>query len=252
MKWLLTIITFTLFGFINNKSKESFSDSYFFNQPSPDSTQNNTNKDTIHPKIVLKPEGKYADILKKAPTKKQAAKNNDSIQKQIFEDYLLNEIIPYWYKTEWDFNGYTNTPGKGKIACGYFVSTTLKHMGINIDRYKLAQQNPFNEARSLALRDSVYEFKMKAEDLKNEFIASFQEGVYFVGLDFHVGYLWFSNGELYFIHSNYINSAGVIFEYAIYSEAFLNTSTYWIAPLSTNNEFIQAWISSTPITVQTK
>jgi hypothetical protein len=38
---------------------------------------------------------------------------------------LSKTIFPHWYGTVWDYNGYTNTPKNGVIACGYFVSTTL-------------------------------------------------------------------------------------------------------------------------------
>jgi hypothetical protein len=40
----------------------------------------------------------------------------------------------------WDYNGYTNTPKNGVIACGYFVSTTLKHFGFNLNRYDVAKK----------------------------------------------------------------------------------------------------------------
>ena len=74
---------------------------------------------------------------------------SDSIEKtefldsvsEIFTKKLLSDIIPYWYGTEWDFNGYTSQPQKGKIACGYFVSTTLRDMGLNLNRYELAKKD---------------------------------------------------------------------------------------------------------------
>src|SRR5688500_17600336 len=43
---------------------------------------------------------------------------------------VYNEVFPYWYGTGWDFNGTTETPGQGKIACGYFVSTVLRDAGL--------------------------------------------------------------------------------------------------------------------------
>ncbi len=59
----------------------------------------------------------------------------------FFEQTLLNELIPYWYGVGWTFEGHTNSPDSGTIACGYFVSTTLKHFGMNLNRYRLAQQS---------------------------------------------------------------------------------------------------------------
>ena len=52
---------------------------------------------------------------------------------EYFEKQIVNGIVPYWYGTPWSFEGHTNQPHQGEIACGYFVSTTLKHMGLNIN-----------------------------------------------------------------------------------------------------------------------
>ncbi|MFT7592013.1 MAG: hypothetical protein ACI9UJ_001942, partial [bacterium] len=76
----------------------------------------------------------------------------------FIERALVNSVFHFWYGTSWDFNGYTKTPNKGTVACGYFVSTTLKHIGFNVNRYKLAQQNPRNEALTIACGDTLFEF----------------------------------------------------------------------------------------------
>ena len=56
--------------------------------------------------------------------------------------YILTEdLFPAWYGTPWDFNGHVYYPHEGKIACGYFVSTTLKHIGFPLNRYRVAQQD---------------------------------------------------------------------------------------------------------------
>ena len=120
--------------------------------------------------------------------------------KQNFTNLLLNKIIPYWYGTVWDFNGYTSKPNQGTIACGYFVSTTLRDMGLSLNRYKLAQQGPENEAKSIAINlNEVLYFK---KDDITENLKHLDEGLYFVGLDYHVGYLFIDSGNAYFIHSN--------------------------------------------------
>ena len=54
-------------------------------------------------------------------------------EKQIAE-MVEKEIFPHWYDTKYDFYGQTETPGKGKIACGYFVSTVLRDIGVPIER----------------------------------------------------------------------------------------------------------------------
>lgn len=158
----------------------------------------------------------------------------------VFEDHLLNQIIPHWYGTEWDFNGYTDVPNQGVIACGYFVSTTLKHMGINLNHYHLAQQAGLNEAKSLAIVDSNYFTVYGIEKLK---ISMNQEkdGIYFVGLDNHVGYLLKRNAQLYFIHSNYIDDK-VMIEKIDESAAF-SSNIYVVAEISTNETLMKYWHS---------
>lgn len=192
-----------------------------------------TQIDTSQLKINLQPSGDYAAVKTEVF---QAKSTNYS--KEDFENYLLNKIIPHWYGTEWDFNGYTAIPNKGEIACGYFVSTTLEHMGIVINRYHLAQQAGLNEAKSLAIADSNYFTVYGFETLK-ERMKTMEDAIYFVGLDNHVGYLYKEAGELYFIHSNYIENR-VMIEKAVYSQAF-QSNIYVVAELSTNASLLEHW-----------
>ena len=55
--------------------------------------------------------------------------SSDSIISESFYYVMTDSVFPHWMGTKWDFNGVSNVPGKGMIACGYFVSTTLKHVG---------------------------------------------------------------------------------------------------------------------------
>jgi len=171
-----------------------------------------------------------------------------------FTEKLLNDIIPYWYGTVWDFNGYTNTPNEGVVACGYFVSTTLKHMGLNINRYKLAQQAGLYEAKSLQPNGNLLVYhitkKQSFDDIMDKIKKQLKEGLYFVGLSNHVGYLYVKNNEIYFLNSDYANGY-VIIEKAAYSRVF-RSKIYVIANISHNDFLISNWINNTKITILTK
>lgn len=158
---------------------------------------------------------------------------------EIFTKQLLNRIIPHWYGTPWDFEGHTSIPNKGEIACGYFVSTTLRDMGLNLNRYKLAQKAPIYEAKSIAI--DLINFKEFDHDSIFKFINEIKSGLYFVGLDNHVGYLWINNGIAYFIHSNYITGV-VMTELATESDAFYS-SVYYISEISKNRELMEKWLT---------
>lgn len=130
--------------------------------------------DTSAIEIQLTPQGNY-NLIKEEIQKLRQTKNS----KDDFENYLLNKIIPHWYGTEWDFNGYTSIPNQGVIACGYFVSTTLEHIGIVINRYHLAQQAGLNEAKTLAIIDSNYFTVYGIDNLQTK-MESYADGIYFV------------------------------------------------------------------------
>ncbi len=170
----------------------------------------------------------------------------------FFEETLVNSLFPYWYGTRWDFNGYTNTPREGAIACGYFVSTTLKHMGINWNRYTLAQQASLLEVQTVSMNGTIYAFPNSVADKVVSYIKSnFTEGMYLVGLSSHVGFLLLKDSELFFIHSNYGFPAEVVIERADQSEAFLFSMDFYITPISHNEAFLMKWLSGEEVPVIT-
>ena len=72
---------------------------------------------------------------------------------------IYAEIFPSWYGTAWDFNGTTEMPQQGKIACGYFVSTVLRDAGWKVQRTRLAQQASENIILSLTTDYHVKRFR---------------------------------------------------------------------------------------------
>lgn len=196
----------------------------------------------------------YSLVKQKIRQEKVVLKTSDSLLGEVFKKSLVNKIIPFWEGTKWTFEGHTTTPKKGTIACGYFVSTTLKHIGLNINRYKLAQQLPINEAKSLAINSEV---KIISEASVSENISaidkSTKDGIYFIGFDqSHVGYLLKEKGNLYLIHSNYYNSEGVMIEQIEKSQVFSDYRLFYLVPLSNNKELLEYWIGQKPIKVITK
>lgn len=208
----------------------------------PSSTDNQTDQSQIDletsDSVIIKASIKPVISYEAAKLKVKNGKVNRNSGKD-FENYLLNDIIPHWYGTEWDFNGYTAVPNQGVIACGYFVSTTLLHMGINVDRYKLAQQAGLYEAQTLALLDENYRTIYGIDSLLVVLSREYEDGIYFVGLDNHVGYLYIYDHVPYFIHSNYIEDK-VMIERAESSIAF-QSGVHVVAELSTNEALLERW-----------
>jgi hypothetical protein len=161
----------------------------------------------------------------------------------VFKDFLVDNILPHWHGTTWAFSGFTAIPNQGEVACGYLVSTSLLHMGLNINRYKLAQQAPAGEAKT------VYCGKPPIiidKDTCWKYFNHLDEGLYFVGLDNHVGFLNVKEDDLEFIHSNYSGETCVMAEYALCSGPFNWSQKFYLAPISSNREFIKKWLFREP------
>lgn len=178
----------------------------------------------------------------------QSSSQDETIKEagRVIHDLVAKKMLSAWYKTEWDFSGYTATPKEGKIACGYFVSTTLRDIGFNLDRYKLAQKSPLGEGRSLFLGEDPI---LIHSDSLLTFVSCLSDGLYFLGLSNHVGFLSIEQGELFFIHSNYIGAVGVMKERLECSEAVKYSSGYILVPLSTNKALVRSWLDNTRLTI---
>src|SRR6187455_2399459 len=59
--------------------------------------------------------------------KKRVWAGTSKIEKErIFTSAVVETIIPGWIGTAWNFNGTSEKPQQGSIACGYFVTTILR------------------------------------------------------------------------------------------------------------------------------
>ena len=206
--------------------------------------------------IVLLPKGNY-DSLKSAIEKERRrfyeqleiiSNNADSLTvidsaTNYLEKMVLNSLLPHWYGTRWTYEGHTNVPQEGSVACGYLVSTVLKHAAFNLNRYRVAQQYSIDIAKilqgdtSLIMLEDV-SLKYFVEKVKDEF----EEGLYVVGLSNHVGFLLKRASEVYFIHSSYVDPVKVIIENANGSFALSSSSFYAIGKLTTSRKVIEKWI----------
>ncbi len=170
------------------------------------------------------------------------------VQDESASEYLTRQltknIFPAWHGTEWGFNGISNTPRQGEIACGYFVSTTLKHVGFNLNRYKLAQK-----AAEVIVKEIVGDKQISRLNNLNEVKCFFEDnpyGLYVVGLSYHVGFLNHTANGLYFVHSDYVSDE-VKSELYNESEAFSASEVYVIGAISNNEILIDKWLNNEKI-----
>jgi hypothetical protein len=161
-----------------------------------------------------------------------------------FVRVMTRRIFPYWYGTKWNFYGTAERPGAGSIACGYFVTTTLRDAGVPIQRSRLAQCPSEEMIRKLTdkkyihhLSDlSITEFEKKLEKLGR--------GLYIIGLDTHTGFIQISKHGNFFIHSSGRYPFQVVKE-KISEAGILADSKYRVVgKISSDEVFLRKWVKN--------
>jgi len=162
----------------------------------------------------------------------------------VFANVITHKIFPHWYGTFWSFNGTTQLPGRGSIACGYFVTTVLRDAGLKIDRSRLAQMPSEQMIRSLVAKKHIRQFSHQPIGVFVEAIHKSGPGLYLVGLDDHTGFLVYNSQGIWFVHASGAFPFCVISENAIES-AILNKSGYRVVgKISADRNVLQKWLNS--------
>lgn len=180
----------------------------------------------------------------------QTAANASERQKVLREAHvalstgIAKHLAPWWKGTPWDFNGITQVPGQGKIACGYYVSTLLQHAGLQVERARLGQQASLHIIQTLIGQDAL----VKGHSMPVEqFVQRIRErgtGLYVVGLDHHTGFIWNDGNEVWFMHAD---AQCVVKERAVYSYALRSSDYRAAGHLSGHPALAEAWLKGTKL-----
>ncbi|MEK7949557.1 hypothetical protein [Luteolibacter soli] len=187
---------------------------------------------------------KYA----KARTKEE--KDRVMAETRGYLETLLPAMMRCWLGTTWDFHGTADTPGQGKIACGYFVATVLRDAGFEVDRYKLAQQASQNIIRTFLPSEAMtLRVGVPYENFASE-VAGAEPGIRIVGLDSHVAFLVTGPDGFHFIHSSGCKPWCVVDEGRDDAEA-LRRSNYRVHGLLTSDRTVLLrWLKAEKIAVK--
>lgn len=194
-----------------------------------------------YPELIAQVKKKQTEI--KAAYIKADSTERDSII-IVAQEYLLKTITTdffnHWYGTEWDFNGTTRTPREGKIACGYFITTVLSDAGFKIPHVYWAQQA------------SEYYIKRMTSDIKRysnvsiekvmTYFQGREDGLYVVGLDSHVGFVYKRGKKLQFVHASYYNPKEGVKSENLDSKNPLSESEYRVIGRILDKEMVRKWI----------
>jgi hypothetical protein len=176
-----------------------------------------------------------------------ALKKNHADKKTLkaaFIKHITQKVFPYWYGTKWDYNGTTETPQEGSIACGYFVTTTLRDMGVPINRVKMAQCASEEMIHSLVSKKNIYHISnVSLKDFEKKLI-EYGNGLYVIGLDNHTGFILINGNEHLFIHSTGWFPFKVVKD-VISESSVLSKSKYRVVgKISDDDDFLKKWVEN--------
>jgi hypothetical protein len=165
----------------------------------------------------------------------------DKVRTYVYHQ-IADSLFPYWLDTPWDFNGTTKVPGSGTIACGYLVTTLLQHGGFHINRYRIAQLSAEKIVISVCPQSSIHRYCDMPLDRFCNTMSQLGDGLYVVGLDYHVGFIFVKEKEVFFLHSTYVYPGCVIKEKASESIVLESTRYRIVGKLLGTREFVRQWI----------
>lgn len=173
-----------------------------------------------------------------------------AVSESALQALLIDSILPRWIGTEWSYNGTTRTPGTGSIACGYLITTVLKDAGFVLPRVKFAQMPSEVMIRRMLRVDEIRRFSHFDIHRFVRDMREWGEGLYIVGLDYHVGFLIVSDSAITFCHSSFFAPIEVVSEDALESP-ILSQSRYRVSGrLLPNRDIVRAWLTGREFTAE--
>ncbi|MDR0233156.1 MAG: hypothetical protein LBI82_13740 [Dysgonamonadaceae bacterium] len=175
-------------------------------------------------------------------TSSDSAKQKDVVQQaQAYLTTIISDsLFFHWYGTPWDFNGTTKVPKQGNIACGYFVTAILSDAGFQIPRVKWAQSA--SEPVIVKIASNIQRFRNQPMSKVIDYLNKQGNGLYIVGLDCHVGFIFKSENKLRFIHANYYYPKIGVMSEPLEGLNPLNDSKYRIIGKLLDMEMAENWL----------
>jgi len=154
---------------------------------------------------------------------------------------IVDDLLPAWQDTPWDFYGSTETPGQGTIACGFYVSTILRDAGFKVDRLALGRQASENIIRTLVPRSAMW---WKHGVTAQASVAQAEDGLYIAGLDQHTGFVVVRDGAASFCDASYVAPVAVTCQPIAEAASF--ASNYRVFGDVLNDDALVKWLEGAP------
>lgn len=185
----------------------------------------------------------YPALIKRIENTRISLQENKSAEVNYsnLSFFIADSLAPYWVGTPWDFNGISKHPQEGNIACGYFVFGLLEDAGFKLNRIKLSQAASETAIKALLKEDYIKRFSKKSIEDFVESMINWGDGIYLVGLDYHIAIIQVHGNNCQMIHASVYHPGTVVIEDAEESLALIHTDYRIVGKLS-NLDTYQDWL----------
>ena len=111
----------------------------------------------------------------------------------------------------------------------------------------MAQQASENIVLSLTTEANIKRFRNVNITDFVQAVQNWGPGLYVVGLDIHTGFILNVEGDVYFIHSSYIDPYAVVKERALESRILSGSKYRILGKLSADDQLIMKWLNGEAI-----
>jgi hypothetical protein len=123
------------------------------------------------------------------------------------------------------------------------VSTVLRDAGISLNRVKIGQSASQQIIKEFADKKDIKTFSNKPLDSTLSFVKKKGTGLFIVGLDSHVGFIYYDGQTCWFIHSKWVNPKAVVKERAEQSGILYYSKYRIVGKISNNKALLAKWVN---------
>ncbi len=184
----------------------------------------------------------YDEVVAAIETRRRGLDDVPAARRAL-RDAIVDHLVPRWTGTPWSFYGDAEAPGAEPVACGYYVSAILRDAGLRVERVRLAQQASEHIIQTFVPEARIRRFRDRPAEEVVAHVAG-RDGVWIVGLDFHVGFLIAEGGQVQFCHSTFLDEAGAICEDPSTSDAFVSRCR--VVGELLGDDVVEGWLAGRP------
>lgn len=162
---------------------------------------------------------------------------------------VARKLLPAWYGTPWSFNGVTERPRAGTIACGALVAIVLRDAGIKLAPREMTVLAAERMIRSLVGPENIRRWQDVGEQKFLEDMRKWGPGLYQIGLDSHTGLMLVEKDELHFIHATRRFPYTVVNEKASESRTLLHSRYRIAGKVSADHGLLEKWLLAEAVPV---